>query len=828
MKSNLKLFVCLLFSTVFTAFSQVATIQHYSINNEGQVQLEINSSSDKYYILQVKHHVDSAFEVNSSLTLGEDGTTIITEQLRAYPQNHYQVLEFSVNTPQDIDSDGINDLIDFTEMPLNGPFNSAETIETEHGLLTLNSFDAFEIVSTKENGTPWVEYLNGVEYTKFLIDDFYSNSPKIYFINSNTYNLHVDFANNLGINHLSPNVKKGQLIFHPSVISSNGTLGTFSFNFSNNEAQATDIVQRTHELLASNMLFLKNNFSYFVTENNEEDYYNNQSFYESSRIPVLFESNVYEGINYLGLNQTEGFGFFRYMSPGELPNSRDIVLYDVLPNSLPRVGGMITSMIQTPLSHVNLRAIHDNVPNAFIRNPLENQQISSLLNHYIYFKTNQNNFEIREATVAEVNAWFESIRPNKELDPPLNLDIKNILPLAEITFDMYDAYGAKTSNLATMKTFDFIEGTLPDGFGIPFYFYQEFMKSNHLLDEMVLLLEDSSFINDRLIREIKLAEFRAKIKSAPMPDWMMNELFLMQQSFPQGTSIRCRSSSNNEDLPGFNGAGLYDSKTQHPNEGHISKSIKQVYASLWNLRAFEEREFYRVNHFKSSMGVLCHPNFEDEKVNGVGITTDPIYSTENRFYINSQLGEELVTNPTSTYPEELLLNTITTENNLYAVIQYSSLVSNDSLLMNNEQLTLLRDYMLEIHTRFEKLYHAENNESFAMDIEFKIDSIGQLVIKQARPWVSYLPSYDVSNYKSCDFSISPNPTVNLIHLVCLNSGISKLQIVDLKGSILFQENYDPIDKLDFEIPVDELSNGIYFINAFRFDSVCKMSKFIKF
>ena len=58
----------------------------------------------------------------------------------------------------------------------------------------------------------------------------------------------------------------------------------------------------------------------------------------------------------------------------------------------------------------------------------------------------------------------------------------------------------------------------------------------------------------------------------------------LHKSFPEGRSIRCRSSTNNEDLPGFSGAGLYDSTTHHPLEGHLSKSIKQVYASLWNFR----------------------------------------------------------------------------------------------------------------------------------------------------------------------------------------------------------------------------------------------------
>lgn len=45
--------------------------------------------------------------------------------------------------------------------------------------------------------------------------------------------------------------------------------------------------------------------------------------------------------------------------------------------------------------------------------------------------------------------------------------------------------------------------------------------------------------------------------------------------------------------------------------------FKQVFASTWNFRAFHERSFYRIDHLSTAMGVLCHLNFTEEKVNGV-------------------------------------------------------------------------------------------------------------------------------------------------------------------------------------------------------------------
>jgi len=809
--------ISICFFTGHLIHAQQIPIQNYSVNANNQAVITVNSSVGKYYLLRVKHHPDSAFTITSAIKLGQAGTTTLTEPLRAYPVDHYQVSEYSVTSPSDNDGDGQDDISELNDMPYKGPLNAASSIPAQHGQLTANSFAEFHQVSKTENNQ---------EFSKFIIFDFFSSAPKIYFINCNVYNLHLDFANYLGLDPFAATVRKGFVSYHPSVLAPNGKLGTYSFHYSNDEGMDFEIVQRTQELLAANMPYLTNNLSYFITANNETDYQNDILKYQNSRVSVLFQSDVYAGINYWGLNQTEGYGFLRSVSPQDLPGSRDIVLYNTLPNSLPRVGGIITSVIQTPLSHVNLRAIQNNIPNAFIRDPLNISTISNLLDHYIYFKAGQSTYEIREATLEEVNAWYDKIRPVKEQIPLLNLSHDSILPLEKITFKMFDGFGAKTANVATMRTFGFAEGTIPNGFGVPFYFYQEFMKYNNFFDKIKLMLSDPDFISNRTIREAKLVQLQKQIKSAPMPTWMLDQLTEMQNSFPAGTSVRCRSSTNNEDLPGFSGAGLYDSKTHHVNEGHISKTIKQIYASLWNFRAFEERDFSRVNHFYASMGVLCHPNFDGEKVNGVGVTADPVYDTEGTLYLNSQMGEELITNPGSTLPEEVLLKRNPGNDADYAVVQYSSIFNGDTLLMTNAQMDLLRQYMLVIHERFETLYNAENNASFAIDIEFKIDKDDKLAIKQARPWVTYRPSMNGINLSdNCSFSVFPNPATNAINVLCESCGASTIQITDMNGGILLEKKVQLNQNLTATISVDELPAGVYIIK--EKSTSCRVLKLIK-
>jgi hypothetical protein len=810
------LLLCLMLCHSILNSQEVVPINSYDLNSNGQIQLVINSSPLNYYILQVRHNTTSTFEQASSMTIGSAGTTIITEPLGYYPIEHYRVLKYSTLSPADIDGDGINDIQEFNQMPIQNPLNPAAQVNSVDGLVGIDSFSTFKDLSTVEDVVQWSEYLNGKIFIKFIIVDFLTPNPKLYFINTETHSLHSDFSNTVGIDNVGDQVRRGNLIFHPTSISNNGTLGTFAFNFSGAVPEEFEYVQKAYELLGTNMPFLKNNLSYFITESNQEKYIEDSLFYEASRVSILLESDVYADVNYWGLNQSEGYGFFRQISLNEIPGNKDIVLYEALPNSLPRVGGIMTSVIQTPLSHVNLRAIQNNVPNAFIRDPLEIDSIASLLNHYIYFKVEQSKYIIREATVEEVNAWYEELRPKEEQSPPLNLSYTDIKSLDEINFEMFDGFGAKSANIATMRKFDFPEGTIPQGYAIPFYFYVEFMKFNNLYTEIDSIINLEAFKNDRLVRDYLLNNFREHIEDAAMPQWMWDELSELQTSFPISTPIRCRSSTNNEDLPGFNGAGLYESKTQHPDEGHISKSVKQVFASLWSLRAFEERDFYRINHFKTAMGVLCHPNYEDERMNGVGVSTDPIYGTENTFYLNSQLGEELITNPSATViPEEILLDKVEDEGKDYVVVQRSNLIPSDSILFAEEYLSLMRIYLSKIHGEFAKLYKAENNPTFAMDIEYKITSDYRLIIKQARPWVSYVfqeQSLEINQNKDGIF-LFPNPAQEYIAVQTFDENISGISIMDIRGKEILSLPIDGKENSIVYLHLEGLPAGIYIIHG---------------
>jgi hypothetical protein len=827
MNKRFFLSILCLISFHFYCSAQDVEIDNYSVNNLGQVQLSIQAEAGKYYVLHAQH--SPTFNWAVSITIGVNGTMVISESGAAYPLENYTITEHDMENPDDYDGDGIDDIAEFNNMPTDGPLNFAEAIDFIDGATSIPDAETFMSLATVNN-VGWAPFLDDQLYVKFGILDRDTSEPKVYFINSNTYTIHASFWNGIDAS-VNGDDSSGEIVFNPNDILPSGVIGTYSFNFSFGDAYNFEDTQRTYELLAASMPFLQNNMNHFIGQSSENNHINNYAEdFVDSRIDVVLETDVFAEINYVPFHEAEGYGFFRHMQDlNETPGSRDIVLYDALPNSLPRVGGIITSVMQTPLSHVNLRAIQDNVPNAYIADPLSNNAISSLLGNYIYYKVESEQFEIREATLTEVNEWYEDLRPTEPQVPIRDLSITDIIPLDNIEFEMSTAFGAKCSNVATMRDFGFPDGTIPNGFGIPFYYYDEFMQFNNFYQEAQVIMENPVFHNDINFRVERLKLFREDIKAAPMPQWMLDDLQAMHDEFPVGTAVRVRSSTNNEDLPGFSGAGLYTSKTQYPDEGHISKSIKQVYASMWNFRAYEERDFYRVDHFMAAMGVLCHLSFQNEQSNGVGISIDPIYDTENTFYLNTQVGESLITNPDeNSVPEEILLYEDPDQGGGYLVLRLSNLVNPGELVMDQVYLDQMREYLSVIHDEFAILYDVVGAEGFAMDIEYKVTEEGQLIIKQARPWVSFWADITSDNDLGVSAITSPQSSSSLgseeiVTTTISNNGLNDMSdfnielVVDGQSmeTITINQTIEPFGEADYQFsaPQDFSNIGDYNVTS---------------
>jgi hypothetical protein len=201
--------------------------------------------------------------------------------------------------------------------------------------------------------------------------------------------------------------------------------------------------------------------------------------------------------------------------------------------------------------------------------------------------------------------------------------------------------------------------------------------------------------------------------------------------------VRFRSSSNSEDLPEFNGAGLHTSVSVAigDRERDLQVGLRTVWASLWNTRAFDERDFSNVDQRKVAMAVLVHEAELGEAAQGVAISRSLRDLTRLEvYYINAQRGEASVTNPAPGVTTEELLFTFPPRTPALEYLSESSLAGSGRVLPGNDAHGVACA-LASVHLHFRPLLDPEReNRLFAMQIEWKLErGTRDVIVKQARP-----------------------------------------------------------------------------------------------
>ncbi len=466
----------------------------------------------------------------------------------------------------------------------------------------------------------------------------------------------------------------------------------------------------------------------------------------SQSIPVIRTEEVFLGQSYQPLNPVEGYGRLQFRKTSQLAGQpvgpTDIVVLDRVPNDISLVSGIITGEFQTPLSHVNLLSKNRGTPNMALRGAFEDVELRELEGQLVRLRVTPQSFTIEKASLSDSQNYWDSMRPEGALIPTLDLTVDALVPVDSLHIGDYKSVGAKAANMGEMAQIADLEIPLPDqAFAIPFAFYKRHLQENGLDEAIESLLQDveSGGLEAQELRA-RLFDLRWRIFRAPMNSEDLATLSAaIETRWSQDTGLRFRSSTNVEDLEEFSGAGLYTSAGASLDEGadKIADAVRVVWASAWNEQAFVEREFYRVAHRLVCMGILVHPAFEKELANGVAVTINEFAQNRPAFYINSQVGEISVTNPTGQAIAEQILYYTWYEEPEYEVITRSSLLRDRTDwpgglgVLTEAELQQLADLLERIHNHFRPLYPPR--EDFAMDVEFKLGPGRTLFIKQARP-----------------------------------------------------------------------------------------------
>ena len=463
-------------------------------------------------------------------------------------------------------------------------------------------------------------------------------------------------------------------------------------------------------------------------------------------VKIITTDELFDGITYQPLNLGTSMGKLTFYEDIEesIPNFREIVVLPEVPNDMAVVMGIITDAFQTPLAHINVLSQNRGTPNMALIGAWTDPELRALEDKWVELTVAANEYTIREVTQEEADAWWEGFRPDPLVVTPMDLSRQEIVPIAETVdldlglvpalADAVPSYGGKASHFGVMSYEDAIP--MPKASAIPVYFYDQFMHEHGFWDEIDAMLEDPDFTGDAEFRDGALRRLRSDMRRAPVDEDFLAELDAYVRENHSGHRVRFRSSTNAEDVAGFNGAGLYTSQSGDPDdpERPIEDALREVWSSCWSFRAYEERSYFGIEHRDIGMAVLMHRSFPDEDANGVAITAN-IFDTsglEPAFYVNVQYGDNSVVLPDAGVTTDRYLHYFDSVGQPVVYLGHSNLVPEGEDVLTETQIKDLGFALDAIHDTFYEAY-GSGSSFYGMDVEFKFDQ-GDLYIKQARPY----------------------------------------------------------------------------------------------
>jgi hypothetical protein len=479
-----------------------------------------------------------------------------------------------------------------------------------------------------------------------------------------------------------------------------------------------------------------------------------------SSVHVTTTDDIYRETDYQPLTLGTTIGRIHFTKAVDLENVylgyEDIAVLDQAPNDITVVAGLITEEFQTPLSHVNVLSQNRHTPNMGLRHAFTNEKLRALDGKWARFTVGPTEWTVEEVTAEEAAAFWLTKKPEPVVLPALNLDVTDLLDIEDVTpepagvslrdaiKESVRAWGGKAAQYSILAKTDDVP--TPKAFGIPVFYYQQFMTENGLFERIDALLNDAEFKSDPATREAELATLRADMLTAPVnADFQAALKAKLAKDYPDIT-MRFRTSTNSEDLDGFPCAGCYESQSGDPkNWDSILDAVRGAWSSIWLFRTFEERSYYGIDHHSVGMALLVHHNFPAEEANGVAVTNN-VFDTagiEPAFYVNVQWGGDAeVVHPPAGVTSDSFLYFFDNPNQPVTFIAHSNLIPDGESVLTSSQTHELGVALKAIHDRFSAAYgpKAGNMGWYGMDVEFKFDDMDQtdgkphLFIKQARPY----------------------------------------------------------------------------------------------
>jgi hypothetical protein len=479
-------------------------------------------------------------------------------------------------------------------------------------------------------------------FGKFIID---VKTDEIYFIDVGLFRLHADFVLGVllkqawtpeNIREYNRNYERVKPRFVLGYVTHHRKLDRWTLSFwEGDQIDAASIVKTKKRL---EPVFFVKNLRFRPDSPAQEKVARDVA---KRGLPIITNDELYKLAAYQSFHKGRAVGTLRIVPPGTpyeslLFDRNDIVLLQESYPDITPVAGILSTTFSTPLSHVNLRATAWDVPNAGHKEA--RTRWGHLDGKVVYYEVRDDGVAMREATAAEVAELRDRVRSVRSVAlPPADLSDPRLPMLSRLGARDVVRVGTKTSNLGIVVTSG-RDVAVPAGFGLPFFYYARHMKQHGLDARVAAVLADARFASDPAWRKAALDGLRRAIVDAPLDRAVLDMVYKRVRLKLGGAGVFVRSSTNAEDLPGFNGAGLYDTVPNVRGKAALGAAIKTVWASLWNLRAVDERTAFGIDHRQVHAAVLIQIGVAASAA-GVLVSTN-LYDPSDRdgFTINAKWG----------------------------------------------------------------------------------------------------------------------------------------------------------------------------------------------
>jgi hypothetical protein len=600
----------------------------------------------------------------------------------------------------------------------------------KNSLPKITSREEFDTIArTYHQNTPY-----SLPHAMFVIDRRAKN--KIYFVNSQRFRFHKDF---LLATYLVP---RGADVFKPIYIDTDrrfivGTIAwqrtveKFTWELWEGDLATPELIKTANDVI---------NASFFTPVAYKPNSIRQEDASASLGIERVLQSDINKNQEYLALNPGKAVGRVHIIDKLDDTvevGDNEIIILKELPITLPPVRGIIVAKPSSPLSHINILAKGWNVPNVYIKDA---DKLFRDKDTFVWeFDATMTSYKFKPVDIDKIKTEFRS--PDQQV-PPSNLNVTKLAGLREQRKRDSVIYGSKSANLGEMLHAKIPGFVVPDGFTVPFAWYQRFMETNGFNDKIADLMDDLDFVHNPRVRRQKLEEFRNEIQKGKFDPKLQAEIIGKWRTQLGGRPVFVRSSSNSEDLPKFSGAGLYSSVPNVREADKLIEAVKKVWASLWKFEAYEARVRNYVSQKDVYMSALIQLGIDMQK-GGVMITEDPFDAdAKNAVYISAVCGHNSNVVNNTGLPEQLLFNpksnsvvvmTLSDQKNALAFDEAGDLrVTTDKCA--NSQGRVLNDVQARALAGTAKKIEGVFGRG-AQDIEWGILG-GRIYVVQARPYIS--------------------------------------------------------------------------------------------